>query len=104
MSTGAQNPLAAVIVKTKDIPTIYCNHANPSVSFNDIRVYLSEVVPEELMALVAEKPSAVKPHVETRVCIVCSPEFAKGLGESILKAVEKYEEIFGPLRPKPKQE
>jgi hypothetical protein len=104
MSTGVQNPLAALVVKTKDVPTVYCNHANPSVSFNDIRVYLSEVIPEELTALVPDKPSPIKPHVESRICVVCSPEFAKAMAESLLKAVGKYEELFGQLRPSPNQE
>ena|ERR1700731_2608144 len=103
MSTGAQNLLADLIVKTKDVPTVYCNQANPSVSFNDIRLYLSEVVPEDLPAVVSDNLSRIKPHVESRICIVCAPEFAKSLAESILKAVSKYEDLFGQLRTVPNQ-
>jgi hypothetical protein len=103
MSSNPTNPLAEVSFETGGVPTLYCNHANPSVSFNDIRVYLSEVTPRKIAALVPAKPVSLPPEVNPRLCVVFSPEFAKGLAESLLKAVEKYEELFGPLRPQPDQ-
>jgi hypothetical protein len=102
--SSIQNPLANVAFKTKEVPTLYCNHASPAISFHDIRVYLSEVFPKEMAALVLQdKTSSVAPEIEPRLCLVLAPEFAKMLGQALLSSVEKYENVFGPLRPIPNE-
>jgi Protein of unknown function (DUF3467) len=94
-------PLAGVTFETKDIPTFYANHASPAMSFNDIRVYFSEVVPKEMTA--AQTVTAVRsqPTIRPKICVVVSPEFAKALSESLKVAVGKYESVFGPMRTPP---
>ena len=86
------------------MPTIYCNHANPSLSFHDVRIYLGEVMPKQLNVVVSEKLTQPESTIEPRICVVVSPEFAKALGHTLLGAVEKYENVFGPLRPPVTQE
>src|ERR1700685_4697463 len=91
--------------ETKGIPTVYCNHISVSLSFNDCRIFISETAPSE----VAINPSnasysQVKPHIEPKFALVLSPEFARTFAKNILQSVEKYEAIFGPLRPEPTQE
>jgi hypothetical protein len=104
MSTTPLNPLSGMKFETKNVPSVYCNHASPSLSFNDIRVYLSEVVPNQLDVVTPTDPTTAEPVVEPRVCLVVSPEFAKGLGQALMTAAEKYEQLFGPLRIPPTQE
>jgi Protein of unknown function (DUF3467) len=104
MALSPKNPLVGIIVPTKDVPTMYSNHVNPSLSFNDIRLYFSEVVPKELSAVTGPAPTRSVSSVEPRLCVVISPEFAKALAQTLLGAVDKYESLFGPLRPQPSQE
>jgi uncharacterized protein DUF3467 len=104
MSEGTKNPLDGIVFETKDVPTVYCNHASPSISFNDLRIYFAEVAPKELAALQTTTAKRAAPTVTPRLCVVVSPEFAKALAQSILTAVEKFENLFGPLRTPPTQE
>lgn len=90
---------------TKGITTVYCNHVAVSLSFNDCRVYISEVSPSE----VAINPTGTtyvqpKPNFETKLALVFSPEFTRTVAKSLLQSVEKYESVFGLLRPDPTQE
>jgi hypothetical protein len=86
--------------ETKGIPTVYCNHSAPSMSPNDIRVYLGEVVPQQMKVKVTvDKPKSIDPAIEPRICIVMSPEFAKIFAQNLLTTVDKFEKLFGPLRP-----
>ena len=87
--------------ETKGIPMVYCNSASPSLSFNDIRVYLSEILPREMSATSSEKAQAVESVIEPRLCVVFSPEFAKSYAAALTLSVEKYENVFGPLRTTP---
>jgi hypothetical protein len=97
----ARDPLEGITLDTTNIPTLYSNHASPSISFNDIRIYFAEVAPRELAAVQSIAAKRAEPNLMARLCVVVSPEFAKALGESILLAVQKYETVFGPLRPSP---
>src|SRR5580698_1334704 len=100
----SKNPLVDVVFETKGVPTVYCNHVSPSISFNDIRIYLAEVTPKQLDALISDRATATEPMIEPRLCVVVAPEFAKAFSEVLMKAVTKYESIFGPLRHAPSQE
>jgi hypothetical protein len=91
--------------ETKGTPTVYCNQAVTSLSYNDVRVYLMEQSPSELVLnptgdLIVEKP----PISESKYCLVLSPEFANALAKSLTEAVAKYEAVFGSLRSQPTQE
>jgi hypothetical protein len=45
---------------------------------------------------------AVKPpNIETRHCLIVSPEFARQLVNALLNVIQTYEANFGPLRPEP---
>src|SRR3990170_4567625 len=89
-------------IETKGIPSVYCNHAITSLSYSEVRVYLSEISPNELVV----NPTGTelvqkKPNVDVRFSLVLSPEFARSLANALLSIVEKYESVFGPLRPEP---
>jgi hypothetical protein len=90
--------------ETEGVPTLYCNVANVTVSFSDLRLYLSEVSPKRVLvnpessstgALNTKAEALVAP----KLSVVLNPEFAKSVGNAILAAVAKYESVFGPLRP-----
>jgi len=88
---------------TTGVPTLYCNIANVTVSFNDFRLYLAEMSPEKIVintnADAATAPSMKsKAAVSPKLSVVMNPEFAKSVADAILVAVNKYEEVFGPLR------
>jgi hypothetical protein len=104
MSEEIKNPLDGLVFDTKDIPTLYINHASPSLSYNDIRIYLGEVGPKQMAAVVTSQAKRTEASITPRVCVIVSPEFAKALGESLQAAVQKYESVFGPLRSAPSQE
>jgi hypothetical protein len=91
--------------ETKGIPTAYCNQASVALSYNEIRIYLFETTPSEL---VVDQSSTEllqkKPHYESKISLVFSPEFGRALAKAIAGAVEQYEGAFGPLRPEPKLE
>jgi hypothetical protein len=85
--------------ETNGVPTVYCNQANFSLSFNDVRIYVSELSAGEIVInpsgdSVTQRPARIDP----KFCLVMSPEFARSFGNAITKAVEQYESIFGPLR------
>jgi hypothetical protein len=95
------DPLAGVSFETKDIPTFYANHASPAMSFNDIRVYFSEVVPKVITAAQTINATRSLPTIRPKICVVLSPEFAKALADSLKVAVSKYESVFGQMRTPP---
>src|SRR5262249_10853414 len=97
------NPLANVRFTTDTVPSVYANHVNPTISFSEIRIYLSEVLPREVEAIVPDKPSSIAPAIQPKMCIVLTPEFAKNVAQTLSRSLEKYEELFGPLRPQPDQ-
>jgi hypothetical protein len=91
--------------ETKGIPTIYGNHASASLSHSDIRLYLSEIAPSQLLVSpthneLVEKQSLLEP----KFCLVMSPEFAKALSTALSNAIDQYVSLFGPLRPAPTQD
>lgn len=91
--------------ETAGIPTVYCNQANLSLSYNDVRVYMAEVSPSELVANPTGGTFAQKqPRVDTKLCLVMSPEFARSLAVALTTGVQQYETTFGHLRPEPTQE
>lgn len=89
--------------ETKDVPSVYCNQANVSMSYNDVRVYISEIAPSEIVIGPQQAPGLIprEPNLSPRMCLVLSPEFARSLAKAIMIGTEKYEATFGPLRPEP---
>lgn len=87
---------------TTGVPTLYCNIANVTVSFNDFRLYLAEMGPKAIV--INPNAGAGAPSIKSeatvspKLSVVMNPEFAKSLADAILVAVGKYEEVFGPLR------
>jgi hypothetical protein len=104
MSNSPINALADVTFKTEGVPTLYSNHASPSLSFNDIRIYFNELAPKELAAMQTTSAKSSEAVITPRLCVVVSPEFARALAQSLEVAVAKYESVFGPLRIAPTQE
>jgi uncharacterized protein DUF3467 len=96
-------PTGNLVFETKGVPTVYANSASLSVSYYDIRVYFSELIPKTLSALTNDAAKS-EVGVEPKMCLVCSPELAKGLVRSLSTAIEKYEEAFGSLRAEPTAE
>jgi len=93
------------VLETKGIATVYCNQALFSVSYNDVRAYVLEVSPSELLLNPTSAEFTQKlPSVEPKFCLVLSPEFARSFANAILASVGQYEKVFGQLRPEPTQE
>ncbi|HET6143840.1 MAG TPA: DUF3467 domain-containing protein [Candidatus Acidoferrales bacterium] len=91
-----------ITIQTKGIPSVFCNHAVTSISFGDIRVYLSEISPKEIIANpVGSEMTLKEPNIETKYCLVLTPEFAKSMANALNSAVGTYESVFGTLRPEP---
>jgi uncharacterized protein DUF3467 len=94
---------AKMAYETAGVPTVYCNLANVTISFSDLRLYLAEVGPKTIAVtsdLVGTKAADTKSEavISPKLSVVFTPEFAKSVGDALLKSVAKYEEIFGPLR------
>jgi hypothetical protein len=84
---------------TEGVPTLYCNIANVTVSFTDLRLYLAEASSKKIV--VNPDPAAMamaETLVSPKLSVAMSPEFAKSVADAILIAVAKYEEVFGKLR------
>ena len=81
------------IQSSSDIPLLYFNQARVVSSYYDIRVFLGtgSVTPQGQQTFVEQ------------ICIVMTPEFAKVLVTTVQGTVERYERLFGPLRPVPQQ-
>jgi len=84
------------------IPSVYANHAALSMSAVDIRLFLSEISPKELNVEQQESVRVAEPVLNTRLCVIMTPEFAKLLRDSIGKTVEQFEAKFGSVRDVPK--
>lgn len=102
---SAEQPTKSATLETAGTPTVYCNQAVFSLSYNDVRVYLLETSPSELVLnpsgnQLAEKP----PNIESKFCLVLSPEFARSLAKALSDSVAQYEGVFGALRAEPSQE
>lgn len=91
-----------VEVDTAGVPTLYVNQANVTLSFHDLRVYLSEVSPKSIETSQPKDTfTSRQPSISPKLCLVLNPEFARGLHEAIATSLAKYEALFGPLRPNP---
>lgn len=94
-----------ITFQTKGIQSVYCNHANVSLSYSDIRVYLGELSPGELVLIPTGNDFTRKdPLFEPKFSLVLSPEFARQLAKAITIGTEQYEALFGSLRPEVSQE
>lgn len=91
--------------ETKGVQSVYSNHALVSLSYNDVRVYLGELSPSELILQPTQANYAeITPRYDPKFCLVLSPEFARQLANAISSSVDKYESVFGNLRTEPNQE
>jgi hypothetical protein len=90
--------------ETKGTPTIYCNLATAALSYSDIRIYLLEQSPSELLLNPTGNQLVEKPPLnESKCCLVLSPEFAASLAKVLTDTITQYERVFGSLRPQPTQ-
>jgi Protein of unknown function (DUF3467) len=91
-------------VATQGLTTIYANIAGVTISFHDMRIYLAEALPAKVdfgVTLPALKPQQAL--VNPIACVIVNPEFARSLRDALTLSIEKYEGLFGPLRPNPAQ-
>ena len=91
---------SAIGFETHNVPTVYANHGIVTLSFNDIRVYLSEVAPA---AVSTEKQNVTTSEalLSPKLSLLMNPEFARDLAAALQRSVQIYEGKFGALRPKP---
>ena len=100
----------AASYSTEGVETLYCNIANVSISFSDLRLYLGEVTPKKIVVnpdaggVNALTNTKIEALVSPKLSVVFTPEFAKSVAKAILTAVVRYETIFGPLRENKTQE
>jgi|ERR1700693_76515 len=93
-------------VQAENLPSIYANSARVLLSYNDVKIYFSETSPEpgtQMLLTPGEISTNPNAMAIERICMILSPEFARSLYEVLGTSVEKYEEKFGKLRPKPVQ-
>jgi len=101
-TTNLSGPIA---VDASEMQSVYCNQVSLSLSLNDIRIYLCEAAPKNVLAgQLAGTLKLAEPHIKTHFSMVVSPEFARGLAKAIKLAVDKYEQTYGPLRAEPSME
>jgi hypothetical protein len=103
-----------VSVDTKDVPVLYFNAAATSMSFNDVRIYVSEVTPKTIDFPVSkgvtsesretEQAQSREPNFQPRICLVMSPEYAKNFAVILQNTIKAYEKSFGALRVEPTHE
>lgn len=94
---------SAQMISTESVATVYSNHVAVTVSFNDFRVYFSEVSPSTvgLEPIAPSEPRALKPSVRPLVSVVMSPEQYKIFAQTIAANLAVYERQFGPIKPLP---
>ena len=91
-------------IPTEGFPVAYANLASTTVNFNDIRVYFSDtqakqIVTERAAGVIRVAENLVSP----RICVVMTPEFARGLRDALALSISQYEENFGSIRTQPEQ-
>jgi hypothetical protein len=91
--------------ETKEVATVYCNQASFSLSYNDIRAYIVEISPSEVVVNpTKDELIHAAPKIDPKFSLLMSPEFARTFANALLNTIGKYESIFGKLRPEPTQE
>jgi hypothetical protein len=95
---------ASNLLPTTSFATVYANNVGVTASFNDVRVYFSEAAPKDIVLQKEEPMQLQQPLFMPRTCVVCSPEFARTLRDSLNLAISQYERLFGNLRPQPEQQ
>ena len=84
----SDNEMRRKIKQSANFKTVYANHTRVASSFYDIRIFLGQ--------------SNISPTgeitVEEDICVIMSPECAKGFSENVVKTLSQYEHIFGRTR------
>jgi len=83
--------LRNVIVQMPNLPVMYFNHARVATSNFDLRVFFGQ------MNITAQNQTSIT----EQLCVVMSAEFAKMFFEALKTALERYEALFGKIRPAP---
>jgi hypothetical protein len=86
---------------TDGVSTIYSNHASLTMSFNDARIYFSEIGPAAVGLTSTNEPKHLKGAIRPLVSVAMAPEQLKVLGDAIANTLKIYEKQFGPLRTPP---
>jgi hypothetical protein len=79
------------IVQMPNMPVMYFNHARVASSNFDLRIFLG------LMNITAKNQTSIT----EQLCVVVSAEFAKMFFETLRTSLERYEALFGKIRPAP---
>ena len=66
-------------METAAVPSVYCNIASVTASFNEIRLYLAEAAPMQVSVdpVPGATPKPTEANVMPRLCIVVNPEFSR---------------------------
>jgi hypothetical protein len=90
-------------VPTQGVPTFYANTAGITVSLHDMRLYLAEGTPVKVDFGANQNAEMKAQQVlfSLVACVIINPEFARNLRDTLDIAIQKYEKLFGPLRPNP---
>lgn len=97
-----EKPAKTIIFDTHDIPTIYVNQAQLTMSYHELRIYLSETGPKQIILGKSKMPTEAK--ITPKLSLVMTPEFGKALLDALNNTVGQYEAQFGQLRKKPTEE
>jgi hypothetical protein len=83
--------LRDAIVQMPNLPVMYFNHARVATSNFDVRFFFG------LLNITAQNQQSIS----EQLCVVVAPEFCKMFLEAVKTALERYEAMFGKIRPAP---
>jgi len=80
---------AVTTIQAPNMPTVYVSSAGFAAGPMDVRLFLGDAVPN---------PDGSGVTNTQRLCLIMAPEFAKALGENLLRSMEYFETRFGKIR------
>ncbi len=76
-------------VQVPNLPVMYFNHSRVALSTFDVRIYFGQgnITAQGQQSLVEQ------------LCVILTPEYAAAFSQTLKTTLEKYEEMFGKIRP-----
>jgi hypothetical protein len=76
-------------VQVPNLPVMYFNHSRVALSSFDVRIYFGQgnITAQGEQSLVEQ------------LCVILTPEYAAAFSQTLKATLEKYEELFGKIRP-----
>jgi len=84
-----EEQVKSISVQMPNMPVMYFNHSRIAVSNFDLRIYFGQgnITAQGQQTLLEQ------------ICVILTPEYAAAFSKTLKTTLEKYEEMFGKLRP-----